>query len=73
MIMNKKRACAIIYFVAAVLADIAALIYFIGPSQYLGWMCLGVGSTLLCLGSIYLNQYQKEKNESDTPENENEK
>lgn len=64
--MKKEKTCAILYYVSAVLFYAAAAINLLGgdnTSTGIVWLCLG--STMLCLGSVWLNKAKKKDDETE--------
>lgn len=65
--MDKNRKIAIIYYLAAAVCYICAVIWFCGSNTSLGTVWLCIGSANLCLGSVWM------KRSSDAENQENEK
>lgn len=67
--MKEKRICSILFFVAAALDYLAAIIYFVGePPYYLAAIWLCCGSVFLCLGFLYWKKAKE--GEEDNKKNE---
>ena len=58
--MKDKKKVSIIYYFAAVCFYIAAIICFINGSTTQGIIMLCLGSSQLCLGSVWLNKNKRE-------------
>lgn len=62
--MKREKICAILYYTASVCFYLAAAIqFFSGNDTSMGvvWLCLG--STMLCLASVWLNKMKKKDKE----------
>lgn len=58
--MKREKTCAILYFISSFCFYISAIINFVGhgdASKGVVWLCLG--TTMLCIGSMWLNKSKK--------------
>ena len=64
--MKKHKITATLYYVAAILSYISAVINFAGEnSRYLGGLWICIGSTLLYLGISHSKKIKENKNKED--------
>lgn len=65
--MKKEKTCAVLYYISAVLFYVVAAINLLGDnndtSMGVVWLCLG--STMLCLGFVWLNKSKKKNDETE--------
>lgn len=63
--MNKMKLAATCFYIVSVLLYIFALVAFLrGSNTGLGWLLLGGGSAMLCLGSVLTQRGKREDEES---------
>ena len=64
--MKKHKITATLYYVAAILSYISAVINFAGEnSRYLGGLWICIGSTLLYLGISHSKKIKEDKDKED--------
>ena len=64
--MKKHKITATLYYVAAILSYISAVIYFAGEnSNYMAGLLICIGSTSLCLGISHSKKSKENKNKED--------
>ena len=64
--MKKEKTSAVLYYIASFCFYAAAIINFTsnrGNSMGVVWLCLG--STMLCLGSVWLNKSKKSEKDKE--------
>jgi len=63
--MNKNKVSSILYYIASILFYITAILYYTGGNTGMGvvWLCLG--STNLCLGSVYAKKAREDNKGSE--------
>ena len=65
--MKKHKITASLYYVAAILSYISAIINFAGDnSKYLAGIWICIGSTCLCLGISHSKKSKENKDKEDT-------
>ena len=64
--MKKYKLTSTLFYVAAVLYDLAAIITFVsGNNNSTGIMWLCLGSAFLCFGSVFLNKSKDNDNDAE--------
>lgn len=62
--MKTNKAGGPPFYAAAVLFYLSAIIHFAGGDRSAGVIWLALGSTFLCLGSVYARKAKKNKNDA---------
>ncbi len=60
--MKNKKSVSVIYYIAAVCFYIAAILNFVHNHTSTGVMMMCLGSSQLCLGSVWLGKSRKDEN-----------
>ncbi len=58
--MNSNKLCSILFYITAVCNYLIAISYFSGSDTSMGAVYLGLGSTFLSLGAVWLHKSKKE-------------
>ena len=64
--MKKEKICAILFYIAAFCFYMTAMIIFVSHSYNSNWIVfLCLGSTMLCLGSVWLSKLNKSEEDKE--------